>query len=81
MNDRNVTLYSVSVAISASSCEECNTNIPVTEGTTNSFILNISAPLTAEELANENLVKIVKLETTDLLCNQLCWKCLGYKYR
>lgn len=44
------------------------------------LILDIKGPLTAEELSNANLVKIVNLECTDLECDYLAWKCLGYKY-
>ena len=33
------------------------------------------------EISDENLVKIVFLEATDQQCNDLAWKCLGYKYQ
>lgn len=33
------------------------------------------------ELANERLVRIVKLETTDEETNELIWRCLGYVQR
>lgn len=42
--------------------------------------LDIRGPLTADELCNSNLVKIVNLECSDLECDQLAWKCLGYKF-
>jgi Domain of unknown function (DUF1823) len=42
--------------------------------------LDIMGPLTEDELCNSNLVKIVNLECTDLECDQLAWKCLGYKF-
>jgi len=45
------------------------------------FLVDIyNSAVTSEELTNENLIKIVNLENTDLECNQLCWKCLGYVY-
>ena len=45
-----------------------------------SFLLNLEAPVSLEELADTNIVKIVNLECSDTQCNQLCWKCLGYEY-
>lgn len=45
-----------------------------------SFLLNLEKPISLEELADSNIVKIVNLECTDIQCNQLCWKCLGYIY-
>ena len=33
-----------------------------------------------DELADENIVKIVNLEATDTECNYIAWKCLGYRY-
>lgn len=48
--------------------------------TENDFIVNIESDVTEEEISNLNLIKIVNLEATDLQCNQLCWKCLGYLY-
>jgi Domain of unknown function (DUF1823) len=42
--------------------------------------LDIRGPVTAEELSNANLVKIVNLECSDLECDHLAWKCLGYKF-
>lgn len=42
------------------------------------FIVDISIPEpTAEELAETNLVKIVKLQCKDEEVNMLAWKCLG----
>ena len=37
-------------------------------------------PLTIDDLKNENIVKIVNLECSDIECLWLCWKCLGYLY-
>lgn len=44
------------------------------------FIVSRTGPVTPEEIANENLIRIVNLHATDLQCNELCWKCLGYVY-
>jgi hypothetical protein len=45
---------------------------------TNRFIVDIGNPeVTAEELAETNVVKIVRLECTDQEVNWLAWKCLG----
>ena len=66
-------------ALLANSCEtscqpnECTSN-------NNTFILKIDQPLSDDELSNQNLIKIVNLETTDQQCNYLAWKCLGYQY-
>lgn len=46
----------------------------------NKFVVSINKPVCSEELSNENLVKIVNLEASDVECNILCWKCLGYRY-
>lgn len=46
----------------------------------NKFVVSINEPVCSEELSNENLVKIVNLEASDVECNILCWKCLGYRY-
>lgn len=42
--------------------------------------LNLMEPLTVNEISNQNLIKIVNLECSDLDCCNLAWKCLGYKY-
>ena len=34
----------------------------------------------AAEWANENLLKILKIESSDLEVNTLVWKCLGYRF-
>jgi len=44
------------------------------------FIISREGPPTKEELANENLLKIVLLECSDLEVNTLVWKCLGYRF-
>lgn len=51
-------------------------------GTTPSplFKVNPALPVQADELENGNLIHIVTQEASDLQCNQLLWKCLGYTY-
>ena len=44
------------------------------------FVLSLEEVLSADELADENIVRIVNFEATDDECNSLAWKCLGYKY-
>eukprot|EP00977_Amphora_coffeiformis_P025235 scaffold18778_cov154-Amphora_coffeaeformis.AAC.8 len=50
---------------------------PVGEG---NFVISRTGGPTAEELANENIRKIVELDSTDLEVNTLVWKCLGYRF-
>lgn len=50
---------------------------PVGEG---KFIISRTGPPTAEEMSNEQMLKIVKIECTDLEVNTLVWKCLGYRF-
>jgi len=44
------------------------------------FILSRSGPPTPEELSNEQMLKIVKIECNDLEVNTLVWKCMGYRF-
>eukprot|EP00904_Undaria_pinnatifida_P004101 jgi/Undpi1/13692/HiC_scaffold_9.g03346.m1 len=44
------------------------------------FVVNKEGEPTAEELANENLLKIMGEKCTDEQMNWLVWKCLGYRY-
>eukprot|EP01031_Cornospumella_fuschlensis_P037420 gene37420-45441_t len=44
------------------------------------FLADPLAPLADAELADENLLLIVKLVASDRQCNTLAWKCLGYTY-
>ena len=60
-------------------CATCADNSTVVR-ITSRLTLDIRGPLTVDELCNANLVKIVNLECTDLECDQLAWKCLGYKF-
>eukprot|EP00544_Gedaniella_sp_CCMP2646_P012392 CAMPEP_0202499570 /NCGR_PEP_ID=MMETSP1361-20130828/30186_1 /ASSEMBLY_ACC=CAM_ASM_000849 /TAXON_ID=210615 /ORGANISM="Staurosira complex sp., Strain CCMP2646" /LENGTH=260 /DNA_ID=CAMNT_0049131793 /DNA_START=46 /DNA_END=825 /DNA_ORIENTATION=- len=50
---------------------------PVGEG---DFIVTRSGGPSAEELTNENLLRILKIECSDLEVNTLVWKCLGYRF-
>ena len=50
---------------------------PVGEG---DFIISREGEPTAEELANENILRIVLSESTDLEVNTLVWKGLGYRF-
>ena len=52
-------------------------NGPVGES---SFVLSRVGGPTKEELMNENILKIVTIECSDLEVNTLCWKCLGYRF-
>eukprot|EP00546_Thalassionema_frauenfeldii_P014287 CAMPEP_0178914440 /NCGR_PEP_ID=MMETSP0786-20121207/11427_1 /TAXON_ID=186022 /ORGANISM="Thalassionema frauenfeldii, Strain CCMP 1798" /LENGTH=248 /DNA_ID=CAMNT_0020587349 /DNA_START=105 /DNA_END=848 /DNA_ORIENTATION=- len=44
------------------------------------FVVTRDGAPTQEELTNENIIKIVKGECTDLEVNTLMWKCLGYRF-
>eukprot|EP00978_Attheya_sp_CCMP212_P027390 scaffold91703_cov53-Attheya_sp.AAC.6 len=44
------------------------------------FILTREGPPTPEELSNENLLRILRIECSDLEANTLVWKCLGYRF-
>lgn len=44
------------------------------------FVLNRENGPVSEELTNENILKIVKIECSDLEVNTLVWKCLGYRF-
>lgn len=48
--------------------------------TMSTFKIDKSVLVTDEELSDENLVKIVLLEATDIQCNEMAWKCLGYEF-
>ena len=50
---------------------------PIGEG---KFIISRSGPPVAEELSNEQMLRIVKSECTDLEVVTLVWKCLGYRF-
>ena len=44
------------------------------------FVLSRTGGPTAEELANENILRIVQIQCSDLEVNTLVWKCLGYRF-
>mmetsp|Transcript_22381 Transcript_22381/g.31200 ORF Transcript_22381/g.31200 Transcript_22381/m.31200 type:complete len:283 (-) Transcript_22381:104-952(-) len=44
------------------------------------FVLSRTGGPTDEELTNENILKIVLSDSSDLEVNTLCWKCLGYRF-
>ena len=50
---------------------------PIGQGT---FVIERTGPPRLEELTNENILKIVTIESTDLEVNTLVWKCLGYRF-
>lgn len=50
---------------------------PVGDG---DFVIERSGGPTKEELTNENIIKIVRIECSDLEVNTLMWKCLGYRF-
>lgn len=60
--------------------DTCEPQNCASTGDSSSFLLNLAAPISREELTDLNLVKIVNLECSDNQCNQICWKCLGYAY-
>lgn len=45
-----------------------------------SLNINIEEPIIENDISDENLLKIVNLEATDMECNYLTWKCLGYQF-
>ena len=69
----------INLSVGAEDCSDKKEMVPELRSKS-PFILKIRGPLTAEELSNANLVKIVNLECSDLECDYLAWKCLGYKY-
>jgi len=44
------------------------------------FLITRLGPPTADELTNDQMLKIVKSQTTDLEVNTLVWKCMGYRF-
>lgn len=62
--------------IGIASCNDCNDS----PSTSREALVALETPITLFELRDENLVRIVNLECSDLECNQMCWKCLGYEF-
>jgi hypothetical protein len=50
---------------------------PVGQG---KFVVSRTGGPLVEELANENLLRILKMGCSDLEANTLIWKCLGYRF-
>jgi Domain of unknown function (DUF1823) len=44
------------------------------------FMVSREGGPTTEELSNENILRIVRSECSDLEVNTLLWKCLGYRF-
>lgn len=44
------------------------------------FVLSREGGPTDAELANENIIRIVRIECSDLEVNTLVWKCMGYRF-
>jgi len=44
------------------------------------FVVFRAGSPTADELSNENLLRILKIECSDLEVNTLVWKCMGYRF-
>ena len=44
------------------------------------FVVTREGEPRAEELTDENMLRIVKSQSTDLEVNTLVWKCLGYRF-
>jgi Domain of unknown function (DUF1823) len=51
---------------------------PVGQG---DFVVRRTGSPTPEELTNENILKIVSIQCSDLEVNTLVWKCLGYRFK
>jgi Domain of unknown function (DUF1823) len=64
--------------VASESCDSCADTSGMVS--INPLKISFTGPVTAEEISDENLVKIVNLQCTDAECNNLAWKCLGYKY-
>jgi hypothetical protein len=44
------------------------------------FVVCRTGEPTKEELVNDNILRIVQIESTDLEVNTMVWKCLGYRF-
>jgi hypothetical protein len=44
------------------------------------FVVTREGGPTEAELSNQNILKIVKIECSDLEVNTIVWKCLGYRF-
>jgi hypothetical protein len=53
---------------------------PVGQQDKGDFVVSRTGGPTAAELTNENILKIVSIQCSDLEVNTLVWKCLGYRF-
>ena len=53
----------------------CKRSLP-----TSSSLCSTTEPITMNDLTDENIVKIVRMECSDDDVNVLVWRCLGYVY-
>jgi hypothetical protein len=80
---RSLTLTSLSITAPppAESC--CNDGATAAcdknEGKS-TLLIQLDGPVLADEITNQNLIKIVNLQCSDVECNNLVWKALGYGY-
>jgi hypothetical protein len=44
------------------------------------FVVSREGLPTEDELANENILRIVRIQCSDLEVNTLVWKCMGYRF-
>jgi hypothetical protein len=59
-------------------CDPNEKSLP--QSTSDTFLADITlASVSEAEISDENIVKIVNLETSDEQTNALVWKCLGYR--
>ena len=58
----------------------CNECVPSQPHPNTSVLCSSSDPITMNDLSDENIVKIVRMECTDADANILAWRCLGYVY-
>lgn len=49
-------------------------------GESGDFVVSREGDPTLDELSDENIIKIVRIECSDLEVNTLVWKCLGYRF-
>ena len=60
--------------VSPSNKLDCINTSDVVSSSTGRFVIDINSPsVSIEEVCDENLIRIVNLETTDDESNQLCW--------
>ena len=60
--------------------DECSECVPSEPHPHSSVLCSSSGPITLDDLSDENIVKIVRMECSDADANVLAWRCLGYVY-